>query len=487
MALTRECFEPWYFRIIHAGGLICPCCAMNDSDYGDFILDYIIPKSKGKQHDDIFNNDAVNELKKGLLTGNLRPMCQNCAIAPKRLITTDEFQRKLENKFIRWGIDYTGFSDYSKVDVIKRAGIGLTNRCNLRCIYCNQSVLAEKNPYFKMDFPENSMMDCLDMLVNKGVTLIETGVFGEVTLHPKWCEIFTEFHNKYPDIELSLTTNLCKKYTHDEIQLLAEHKYLRVSIDTLDPELFGRIRVNGKLGVVLDNLDRLEKAIDMKGYERNRIQISSVICNLTWKSIEEVSNYAFNHGYAYSANNLELRPNSTGAYDGVLKPIEDLSSEVKDQIKKILEQVENKAKEFDGRFSSNAGIIERAIANYNKFEPYNDNPVYKQFKETFIHGNPNMFLGIEYDYFNNQYEGIVMKRGETLPLKLNSKYDTIIVREVHVYKKGTCSSKYNQRVQPDYRKMIKVSNDFLYQPNFKEENIEYVLLQVLDWWKEGEN
>ena len=47
--LTKICFQPWYLRMIHAGGMICPCCAMGDTDYGDFLLDYLEPKKRGMQ------------------------------------------------------------------------------------------------------------------------------------------------------------------------------------------------------------------------------------------------------------------------------------------------------------------------------------------------------------------------------------------------------------------------------------------------------
>ncbi len=486
MALTRECFDPWHFKIIHAGGLICPCCAMNDADYGDFILDYVIPHSKGEETGDVLNNSALKALKKGLLTGNLRPMCQSCALVSPKLITTEEYTRKLEEKFRQWGFDYSDITDYSEVEVIRRAGIGLTNRCNLRCIYCNQSVLADKNPYFKMDFPSENMMDCLEMLVEKGVQLIETGVFGEVTLHPRWCEIFTDFHNKYPDIELSLTTNLSKKYTDAEIELLAEHKALRVSLETLDPELFAKIRKHGRLSLILENLDRIVKVIDAKGYNRSRVSISSVICNLTWQSITEVSRFAYQHGFNYHANNLELRPNSIGVHENLLKPIEALEPEEKEQVRQILERAKFDARKYNAVFHTNAGMMNRIQINYNSFEPYDNNPVYHKFFEKYKLGTQMMHLGIVYDYSNNQYEGIMMGRGQTLQLELNNTCSTLIVREISIYKKGYCSAKYDQRILPDYRKRIAVRNEFIYQPNFKEDNVEYVLLQVLEWWEEGE-
>lgn len=278
--LTRMCFFPWFYRLIHAGGMICPCCAKGDTDYGDWILDEIEAGKRGKVKGDVLNNEAVVSLKRGLLTGELHPMCQKCAFASQQMIDTDDFKAMLEKQFDTWGVSCGKEMDYAEIDAVRQVGIGITNRCNLRCIYCNQSVLAEVNPYFKLDFPEEEILNTLEMFVERGVTCLETGAFGEATIHPKWGELFWDFHRRHPEVSLALTTNLCREYSQEEIELLAEHSTLRVSMDTLNPELFAKIRVNGKLDLLLRNLDRIEQVIIQKGYDPSRIKIDSVICNL---------------------------------------------------------------------------------------------------------------------------------------------------------------------------------------------------------------
>lgn len=484
MQLTKECFFPWTFRTVHAGGMICPCCAMHDTDYGDYIIDYIMPKKRGEEPGDVFNNEAVKELKKGLLTGKLRPMCQKCALIPKKLITVEEFKEKLEQEFEKLHVDYEKDSDYVEVDAIRQAGIGNTNKCNLRCIYCNQSVLADTNPYFKVNFPEDDLLECLEMLVKKGISLLETGAFGEATIHPKWKEIFGEFHQKHPEIDLSLTTNLSKHYTDEEIELLAEHKFLRVSLETLDEKLFSEIRVNGNLPLILENLSRIEKVMNQKGYAHNRVAITSVICNLTWKSIPEVSEFAFRHGFAYLATNFEPRANSIGVQKGILKPIEVLEENEKDEVKQILLQTKKRAEEYGAEFLTNAGLFERTDVAYNQFEDCGGNPVYEAFVKKYPMGRPEMFLGVEYDYLYNQYVGIMLQNNQELTLKLGTEDNRFEYREVCVYKNGKVSEKYGQRVVPDYRKIMKITGEFVYHVSWENEDIEYILLQIISWWKE---
>lgn len=484
MQFTKECFYPWTFRIVHAGGMICPCCAMHDTDYGDYIIDYIMPKKRGEESGDIFNNDAIKELKRGLLTGALHPMCQKCALQPKKMIPVEIYKEKLEHLFEKSNVEYEKGSDYAEVNAIRQAGIGNTNKCNLRCIYCNQSVLADINPYFKMNFPEDELLECLEMLVEKGITSLETGVFGEATIHPKWREVFGVFHQRHPEISLLLTTNLSKHYTDEEIELLAEHICLRVSLETLDEELFSKIRVNGNLPLILGNLSRIEKVINQKGYAHSRIAISSVICNLTWKSIPEVSEFAFQHGFSYFATNFEPRANSIGIQEGILKPIEALEDNEKEEVRQILLQTKKRAEEYGAEFHTNAGLFERADINYNQFEECGKNPIYKAFIKKYPLGSPEMFLGVEYDYLYNQYAGIMLQNHQQLNLKLDSEDNTFEYRVIRVYKNGRVSEKYEQRVVPDYRKIMKTTDEFVYQVSWEDEDIQYILLQIINWWKE---
>ncbi len=187
---------PWFYRGVHAGGMITPCCETHDADYGDYIIDYIY----GNSGEEVFHNEEIIRLKRGLLTGELRPMCQRCSLAPMDFITIEEFENHLREEIIQKGYECSNETDLATFNVVNRAGFSMTNRCTLRGIYCNQSVLADKNPYFKMDFPKGKMMDCLEMLVEQGVKILETGIFGEVTLHKDWEPTFSLFHKKHPNI-----------------------------------------------------------------------------------------------------------------------------------------------------------------------------------------------------------------------------------------------------------------------------------------------
>lgn len=481
MKLTKNCLFPWQFIIIHAGGLMCPCCAMNDADYGDFLLDYINKIKNGQKPDDVFNNAEIQALKKGLLTGNLRPMCQTCSLVTNELITTDELREKLIQYLKKQGKTISKYQDLTQVYAYERAGIGLTNKCNLRCIYCNQSGLAESNPYFKMDFPAEWFEYSLEILVKSGVTAIETGAFGEATIHPKWYEIFSKFHEKHPEVKLCLTTNLCRKYTDSEILLLAQHTHLRISLDTLDENLFEQLRKNGNLKLILENISRIESMMQKNHIKGGNIAIDSVICNLTWESIPEVSSFAFEHGFSYSANNYEPRPNSTGYQLGLLQPIESMPKKAQAQVREELLKVAEKARKGGFEFSTNGDLFSRTENNYNRFKPYDNNPVYHHFYQLYPLGLKDMYLDIVYDHFHNSYEGIYIAQGESLKLDGLENVKSLIMREIMIYKKGKCSEKYNQKVLPGYKKELVILEGKLeYRASASDSDVAGVLLQIIE-------
>lgn len=483
MKYTRNCLFPWQFIIIHAGGLMCPCCTMNDADYGDFILDYVEPKKQGKELGDVFNNQAIQDIKKGLLSGDLRPMCQNCALLEQRLIPIEQFKKNVWSYLIMRGHYQTVEDvDLSKVYAYERAGIGLTNRCNLRCIYCNQSVLADKNPYFKVDFPNDAMLDSLELLVENGVDIIETGAFGEATIHPQWYSIFSEFHKRHPEVKLFLTTNLCKRYSDDEIRLLASHSHLRISLETLDEELFERIRVNGNLKLLLENIERINDMIQDEGLMKQHIAIDSVICNLTWKEIPDVSEFAYANGYAYGANNYEKRPNSIGYISGELRMVEELQETEKEDIRQMLLTALEKAQKLGLSFSTNGNIIGRVEKDYHKFTEVFGHPIYEAVIKQFPVGDKEIHLGCTYDFSNNSYAGIYMERGRKIRLE-GLKQKGCIVREIAVYREGKCSPKYDQKVLPGYRKKIEfMQGTFEYEPEFPNEDVLAILLDINNFY-----
>jgi radical SAM protein with 4Fe4S-binding SPASM domain len=73
---TRNCLDPWFNPAILVNGEIWPCCWFYQKPLGNV---HVTP------FDQVINGPAFQELRRELLTGNLRKVCVEC---PSRSLTT---------------------------------------------------------------------------------------------------------------------------------------------------------------------------------------------------------------------------------------------------------------------------------------------------------------------------------------------------------------------------------------------------------------
>ena len=489
MKLTKNCFGPWEYFQVHAGGKIQCCGGACDTDVGDFIIDCLENNKRGIDYD-VFNNERIQDVREGLLTGNLRKMCRECFFNTDELVTTEQYRKNLIEYLQRRRPEWTDLesTDLTKLCAFDRMAISLTNRCNFRCVYCVQSTLGDTNPYFKMEFPEEFIEEALDILAGQNIRELCTTVEGECTMNKNFTKIFSRFHKEHPEINLVVTTNFSRKYDDEDFELFAQFDNLDISIDTLDPKLFKDITKNGDLSVILNNIDKVEAKIKELGVKRPRMSVHVVVSNLTWRGLPELADYAFSHQMDLFLGNCEIRQNSLGYQTGQLMQISDMESEDQRQARDIILNIRERAQEL-GRICTAQGSLlykvnKNVEHNYNRFNLYDDNPIFKAFYQKYPNGMEKKHLDIVYDYDNLAYIGILLQRGEVLELTDIQDYNTIILREVAVYKVGTASSKYNQSVLPKYRKKIKIEETFTYVPDFSDENVAAVLLEISDYWNE---
>ncbi len=495
MKLTKFCMLPWRFMQVHAGGMMQCCPVAPDTDLGDLLLDYC-DKVHNNEPFDPFNSEGLQAVREGILTGNLRTMCRNCFFVKNELITTKEFEQRLKEYLMerRPEMDLET-ADLRKVYAYSWMAISFTNRCNLSCIYCVQSVHKESNPYFKMEFPYEDAESTLDYFASQGITRFSTCVEGEATVYKHWYELFSKFHEKYPDIKLRMTTNLNRKYTDKEVELLLKYTLLDVSIDTLDPELYSKLRVNGKLEVLLDNLKKIDEKVKELNVKRPFITLHVVLSSLSWRSLEEIAEFAFENGYSIEIGNYEERINTIAYQKKILRPVSQLAAEEQKEIHAIIEKISNKAAQIGVRCGIQGELfdtIEKQIEkNYNYFEPYDDNPIFKQFYKQHPIGKEDQFLNIIYDVDNISHEGITLRPHAKLELKELEALESVTVREIHLYKDGCVSSRYGQNVMLRYRKKILLKNGtFEYESVYSNDDIETILLEICEFKycgdKEGE-
>jgi len=136
--------------------------------------------------------------------------------------------------------------------VVRDLRISVTDRCNLRCVYC---MPAEGMPWL----PKEQLLTyeeltrfariCLDLGVN-GIRL--TG--GEPTVRADLPRLVRMLHELKPDLDLSLTTNGLKLVAMADALGDAGLTRVNVSLDTLDRERFHRIARRDRLSEVLAGL-----------------------------------------------------------------------------------------------------------------------------------------------------------------------------------------------------------------------------------------
>lgn len=160
--------------------------------------------------------------------------------------------------------------------------ISVTDRCNLRCIYCMPSSgVIHKHQDEILSFEE--ITELAKIFISFGVNKIK--ITGGEPLVRKGITEFIQKLTKLDGLEdISITTNgiLLKEYA-EELKKAGLTR-INVSLDTLDEEKFRFITKTGKLSDVLDGLDRVR---ELKFYP---IKINTVV--IRGINDDEILNFA---------------------------------------------------------------------------------------------------------------------------------------------------------------------------------------------------
>ena len=486
MKLTKTCYYPWAFMQIHAGGMMQPCSVGPDTDLGDFLIDYFELGHKGIDgQEDFLNNKGLQMLREGMFTGNLRPMCQNCFFWSNELVPVEEFHNQLyEYLKSRLGDSF----DPERCDITKTyayywMAVSFTNKCNLRCVYCVQSTQADSNPYYKAEIPYEYADEILDMMASKGITKISTCVEGEATLYKYWREAFSKFHKKYPHVHMYMTTNFCREFSDEDMELLASYTLLDISMDSLNPDLYKSLRRNGNLDLIMKNLDKLERKVKEMEVERPTILIHDVVSTATWREIESIADFAFSRGYGLQLGNYEVRTNTLAYKENLMQPIETLPDDELEEMRDMVKRCAEKAEKLGCSITIQGDIFKKADdkveKNYHRFKCTGGNPIYEAFLEQYPSGTEELHFGIAYDRDNISYAGISMKPKATLTIEGVPQKLRIIYREVYVYKEGHLSPKYHHGVEPGFRKTMDIDDGiFSFTASDRGDEIDHIILDI---------
>ena len=195
----------------------------------------------------------------------------------------------------------------------------LTTHCNLRCGYCTNRLLTQKN---HTALPEVfRMLDAVDFTHIRTVDL--TGL-GESLLHPGLEQIVAEIRRRGAD-DIRLVTNGTIA-TVDRCRRLLEAGLtsISVSFDTLDPARFNGARAGGKFETIQNNLVELARFRQLNREIPFNFQIKAVLFeNDPYKQAEEILTFSAQHQLDRPAFNLlDSREASAAHYQFGLEPKE---------------------------------------------------------------------------------------------------------------------------------------------------------------------
>src|ERR1041385_637264 len=113
--------------------------------------------------------------------------------------------------------------------------LDLTTRCNLRCVYCAVSQSTYRGEDMPMDNARHAVGMVAELARFHKPDAVHVNGHGETTFMSGWIELCNRLLAE--DLFLWMTTNLAKRYSQEELDVLSRMSVIMVSIDTADARL----------------------------------------------------------------------------------------------------------------------------------------------------------------------------------------------------------------------------------------------------------
>ncbi len=180
---------------------------------------------------------------------------------PKRLsIALNNYKKNklkkdlLEELLSRFYYDICSSGENISLDYPPLLQIEITSRCNYKCVFCYQSdkSFSDFNSKYMGSMDYELFKGLIDE-IEGNIPYITFASRGEPTLHPKFLDFLEYCKGKFKDIKINTNASNLNKQKITKILDICDTVVF--SIDTPDPKLYPKIRVNGNLEKVLRNID----------------------------------------------------------------------------------------------------------------------------------------------------------------------------------------------------------------------------------------
>lgn len=268
--LTEDfCIVPFTTLQLEANGNVNMCRQKG--------TEFSIGNIKNKSIKEIWNDDPIKNIRREFLEGNIKTCSDD--------IKHNKCNLCVENNEIFESVDLSIIQH----GPVQRLGFNINGKCNLQCQMCHVWKMPN-DLYNEENFWGYARESIFPFL--KEVELLS----GEPFLQKDTYKLIDELSVINPDCKWIITTNSHWKLSStikkklDKIRI----RNLIVSIDSLVPETYSKIRKLGKLKVVLENVENLLE------YEKERvdnslssldIRVNYLIQKDNWKEVKNIFSY----------------------------------------------------------------------------------------------------------------------------------------------------------------------------------------------------
>ena len=254
---------------------------------------------------EIWTGDKITELREYIAKNDLGDGCSICG----KMLESGNYQgaksryydeflpNRIHNRAMRYISSLQNNFIYPKVMEFE-----LSNTCNLECVMCNgyfsSSIRKNREHLPPMVSPyDDRFVDQLEEFIPHLTDAKFLG--GEPFMIDIYIKIWERIRKINPGVRIHITTN--GTFLNERIKELLEGLKVGiiVSIDTIVPDTYKSIRVNGNLSKVLENVEYFRQYT-----RRKRTFMSIAACPMTnnWREIPQLMDFCLQRGIAMFLN-----------------------------------------------------------------------------------------------------------------------------------------------------------------------------------------
>jgi cyclic pyranopterin phosphate synthase len=232
----------------------------------------VVGNIKESSWEEIWNGEEIRAWRREFLSGDIK-RCKN--LIQTRMCNLNDYNRLL--------LPYTTFTEYQEKPPI-HISPDFNGKCNLECVMCK---------IWQMD---NGLYDRLGFWTDAEENLFPNIKFvdplaGEPFIQKDLYRLIRILKKKASNARWRFTTNGHWKFTDyitKHLDMIEDIHCIQTSIDGATPEMYARVRKNGKLSVVLKNLEDQKKYNEerkAKGRKTFKMMQMMTVIRENWKEI----------------------------------------------------------------------------------------------------------------------------------------------------------------------------------------------------------